>query len=379
MWVEQRANGNFRYGERYKDPYTGKYSKVFTTLTSNSKQAHNKAQKNLNTQIEEILNQTAVTNIPFRVVRNEWYTSYIKSLRPSSISATNSALKIIDAYVKEGILIDRMDARYLQKFFDSLEYSDEYLSHIKSLLNQLFAYAEDKNMIKESPMSKVKIIKKAKTIEDIIRVEDKYLEIEEAEAVIKELYRTERTYRLGRLAEFIYLTGTRIGEAVILTPKDITENTVHISGTIDYTKGYKLGIKGPTKTAKGYRDIQLTQRAMSLIERTIQENILDALTSTKFIDRGFIFVTRSGTPIQNNSFNIALKKAAQRVGINKPTMSSHIFRHTHVSTLAEHNVQLKAIMDRIGHEDEAVTNEIYTHVTKRMKFDIISKLEGIGL
>lgn len=49
-----------------------------------------------------------------------------------------------------------------------------------------------------------------------------------------------------------------IGEAVILTPNDITENTVHITGTIDYTKGYKLGVKGPTKTTKAYRDIQLT-------------------------------------------------------------------------------------------------------------------------
>lgn len=78
-----------------------------------------------------------------------------------------------------------MDARYLQKFFDSLEYSDEYRTHIKSLLNQMFAYAEDKNMIKESLLSKVKIIKKAKTLNDIIRVEDKYLEIDEAEALIK--------------------------------------------------------------------------------------------------------------------------------------------------------------------------------------------------
>lgn len=76
-------------------------------------------------------------------------------------------------------------------------------------------------------------------------------------------------------------------------------------------------------------------------------------------------MTRSGTPIQTNSFNTALKKAADRIGIKKASMPSHIFKHTHISVLAENNIQLKAIMDRIGHDDEATTNEIYTHATKK--------------
>lgn len=74
-----------------------------------------------------------------------------------------------------------------------------------------------------------------------------------------------------------------------------------------------------------------------------------------------------------------LKSAALRVGILKPSMSSHIFRHTHISVLAEHNVQLKAIMDRIGHEDEKITTKIYTHVTDGMKITVIEKLESYGL
>lgn len=379
MWVEQRKNGNFRYGERYKDPYTGKYSKTFTTLSSNSKQAQKKAQTILNEQINEILNERTVTDVPFHIAKDEWYTSYIKSLRPSSIAVTNSALKIITNNIDKDVLINRIDARFTQKILDGLNYSDDYLSHIKSILNKIFEYAEDKGMVKESPMPNVKLVKKAKTIEDIVRVEDKYLEVDEAEALIQELYRNNRTYRLARLAEFIYLTGARIGEAVILTPHDINNEIVHITGTIDYTEGYKKGKKGPTKTPKGYRDIQVTNRTVELINRTIQENKLDAVTSSKYVERGFIFVTKSGTPIQTNSFNLALKKAADRIGIKKASMSSHIFRHTHVSVLAENNIQLKAIMDRIGHDDEATTNEIYTHVTKKMKFDIIDKLEKLGL
>ena len=36
-------------------------------------------------------------------------------------------------------------------------------------------------------------------------------------------------------------------------------------------------------------------------------------------------------------------------------------------------------MDRVGHEDADVTNKIYTHITDKMKSDLISQLEETGL
>ena len=53
----------------------------------------------------------------------------------------------------------------------------------------------------------------------------------------------------------------------------------------------------------------------------------------------------TGTPIQINSFNTALKGAGQRVGLYGKELSSHIFRHSHISLLAEKNIPLKAIHD----------------------------------
>ena len=300
--------------------------------------------------------------MPFQKVKQEWYSGHKKSLRPSSVRTTNSAIKIIDKHFSKDLLIDKLDARFIQRFFNDLDYSDDYTSAIKAILNQVFEYAEDKNMIEQSPMSKVKVIKKAKTLNDLKRLEEKYLEVEEAEALIQELYRRPNTYRLGRLAELMYLTGTRIGEAVILTPHDIKDNLIRITGTIDTGRGYKKAIKGPPKTLKENRDISITQRTIDLINRTQDENKLDSLTNPKFIDQGYLFVTKSGTPIQTNSFNAALKNAGERIGIKKE-LTSHIFRHTHVSTLAEMNIPLKLIMDRIGHDDEKITNEIYTHIT----------------
>ncbi|WP_373896211.1 tyrosine-type recombinase/integrase [Virgibacillus sp. CBA3643] len=45
----------------------------------------------------------------------------------------------------------------------------------------------------------------------------------------------------------------------------------------------------------------------------------------------------------------------------------HIFRHTHISMLAEADVDLATVMERVGHDDPQTTLKIYTHVTKKMK------------
>lgn len=57
-------------------------------------------------------------------------------------------------------------------------------------------------------------------------------------------------------------------------------------------------------------------------------------------------------------------------------LTSHIFRHTLVSHLAENRVPLKAIMDRVGHADAKTTIQIYTHVTKKMKSNVADIMEN---
>ena len=44
-------------------------------------------------------------------------------------------------------------------------------------------------------------------------------------------------------------------------------------------------------------------------------------------------------------------------------LSIHKLRHTH-ATLLESNVPMKVIQERLGHKSEAITSEVYSHVTK---------------
>lgn len=45
----------------------------------------------------------------------------------------------------------------------------------------------------------------------------------------------------------------------------------------------------------------------------------------------YLFVTKNGVPVQINSFNLGLKKAGARVGLEHKSLSPHIFHHTHIS------------------------------------------------
>ncbi|MBM6742052.1 tyrosine-type recombinase/integrase [Enterococcus gallinarum] len=381
MWVEDLGNGRYKFIERYKDPYSEKYKKKSVILTSNSAQASNKARKILDKRINEAVNEKKKERIMFHDAIDQWYESHKKPLRNSSKMAYSATIKTVKEMINSDVWMDNIDAPLLQAAFNKLDYSDEYMSTIKSIFNMVFEYARRMSYIDFNPMTDIIIKKRPKTREDFKKLENKYLEREEAEKLIEELYRRPSTYRLGRLAEFMFLTGMRVGEATAMQPNDfdIKNQQAFVNGSIDRTEGYRKGVKGPVKTNASYRTIDITQRTIDLVQRTIDEVSLDAIDNPKFKKLNYLFVTKNGVPVQINSFNLGLKKAGARIGLEHKNLSSHIFRHTHISWLAEKGYPLKAIMDRVGHEDSKITNQIYTHVTKNMRANILEDLEKDGL
>nr|WP_231556750.1 tyrosine-type recombinase/integrase [Tetragenococcus muriaticus] len=106
----------------------------------------------------------------------------------------------------------------------------------------------------------------------------------------------------------------------------------------------------------------------------MKENQFRAL-SEQYKDKEFVFTTRTGNPIHITNYNKSLQNAADRKGIKKD-MSSHVLRHTHISTLAEMGLHLKAIMDRVGHGDSKTTQTIYMHVTDKMQQEVVDRLNN---
>lgn len=81
MWIEELANGKYKYFERYKDPYTEKWRKVSVTLESGSNRAKKEAQKLLNEKIDIKLEKLKTTDALFITVFEEWLPIYKETIK----------------------------------------------------------------------------------------------------------------------------------------------------------------------------------------------------------------------------------------------------------------------------------------------------------
>ena len=378
MWIEKLENGKYKFFERYKDPYTEKWRRVSVTLDSGSSRAKKEAQKILDEKIELKLGSLKSSDMLFTVLFNNWWGFYRQGLKNSSIASLEGNIREIRETFGRDAKVTKIDPLYIQKYLDRLEGSRSKKERHKSILNLVFDYAVEKNILSDNPARRARLPKQKKTLDDWQRVASKYLEKNELQDLLKELYSRPNTYRIGLLAEFMSLNGGRIGEIITVRAenRDYETRKLQLIGTIDRTAGYKQGIKTSPKTVAGYRTTDMTKREMEIMQELEQLNQIEQTTNPNYQNLGYIFTTKNGIPIQINSFNLAIKRANERLDnpIQK-NLSSHILRHTLISRLAEKNVPLRAIMERVGHSDAKTTNLIYTHVTDNMRSQVVDALE----
>jgi integrase len=378
MWIKKLENGKYKFFERYKDPYTEKWRRVSVTLDSGSSRAKKEAQKILDEKIELKLGSLKSSDMLFTALFNNWWGFYRQGLKNSSIASLEGNIREIREKFGRDTKVTKIDPLYIQKYLDNLDGSRSKKERHKSMLNLVFDYAVEKNILTDNPSRRARLPKQKKTLDDWQRVASKYLEKHELQDLLKELYSRPNTYRIGLLAEFMSLNGGRIGEVITIRAenRDYETRKLQLIGTIDRTAGYKQGIKTSPKTVAGYRTTDMTKREMEIIQELEQLNQIEQTTNPNYQNLGYIFTTKNGIPIQINSFNLAIKRANERLDnpIQK-NLSSHILRHTLISRLAEKNVPLRAIMERVGHSDAKTTNLIYTHVTDNMRSQVVDALE----
>ncbi|MFZ6624464.1 tyrosine-type recombinase/integrase [Vagococcus fluvialis] len=371
MWMEELANGKFKFVERYTDPYTRKEKKVSVTLTSKSSQAKNKAIKLLNDKIDIKTNSNNTKEITIKELYNIWFTQYSNSVKETTLLRNSWHIKSILKHIDVNIIINNLDVKYIQSIIDKLYYEDEYsfstVKQCRSIINSILEYAVDLEYINYNPTSKTKLIKKKETLEQQIKISDKFLEKDELSRILKVLRNDFHSYTYANLVEFIALTGLRFGEATALIRSDLSDNELSIISTLDYQSNKLSKAKRTTpKTKNSTRKILLSKRAKEILLVSAIENK----------NSEYFFLTRQGNPIAISNFNNSLKRAAIKASVDKD-VSSHILRHTHISLLAENNIPLKAIMQRVGHSKPETTLQIYTHVTKKMQDDIVNTLNDV--
>ena len=378
MFIEERilkdGSISYKYGESYKDPLTGKARKVYLNSSKNTKAVQKEMQRLLTDKIEAILmNSIDVKTLTVKTLVDE-FVAIDKGLRKVTTQQNieyhaNTLLK----WIEGDILVVNLKAIYIQRMLNKvlLEKSFNYVKRVYSVLKQALRYGKRMGYIKDiSYLDDVILKRPPRTTEEITKAREKFLTKDELKAFLTAL--AKKNQRVALLFEFQALTGLRIGELRALRVKDYNSKNEYID--VNATLSDK-GLRLPPKNEYSARRVHLNKRARHILSTFIQLNHSRKQIMQNYLNpEKYIFVTDGGVPYDSHYLNKILKS----VPFNK-TITTHTFRHTHISLLAEKQTPLKTIMARVGHNEPKTTPSIYTHVTDAMKEQEKQILDSIDI
>ncbi|MDR2834342.1 MAG: site-specific integrase [Streptococcaceae bacterium] len=415
----------------YLDPVTGKKRKVSVNWKSHNIIHERVAYRLLIAKVNKIIKKDRIAYAGgvqnFGQLKEKWYSTWSPTVKAQSRRANRSILDtVIPRMIPDEVQLTIISPFYIQENWNKftkeslglltgLPLSYSTLAKVRNIIKQIFGFAVINEILEVSPMHYLNLkIPKDRFEMSYDKKRYKFLEGEEIDWMLEVLY--EVTTRENSRVEyyfdsavFLLHTGLRIGELGALTPDDVDfeNNFIHVRKNL-VSQGLKKEDyqTGGTKTLSSNRIVVLNPICMEIIEKRMQKNMeRQEYVKTMLIDkdlsywypyRNFIFTdcifqNKMGTPITPNLFTGFFNNKSSRMGgslddlikerypsFNKH-ITSHVFRFTHISMLAERGWQLKEIMDRVGHKDSKTTLEIYQQVTKEMRKNQEEDLKKISI
>lgn len=376
MYIEERHGKDgikYRYCEKFYDPRFAKWRRKSVTFNNKTRETRKRAQEILTNAIQKELGNVMMDNRTIHSVIEEYKKIYKKNVKRTTFLSVETQYQEFEEFIDSKRIITTITTQDLNRFFDFLLYqknlANQTTSAYKSRLNKLFQYAVKNGYIETNPIESCIIEYKTRT--ESKKNPNKFLEDDEYNRLIE--YTRKINLRYAMLFEWMYMTGMRAGEALALTwdKIDLDSNPpiAHVSSTLEY---HQLKIKDVYASTSPKTTASI--RSVSLPNRCIE--ILAQIEEIEGNNRGFIFTTSKHTPISITAINTFLRTHRERMGIDK-NISTHIFRHTHISKLAEMGLPLYSIQARVGHENSQVTESIYLHITKKMKDEVYNAIQNM--
>jgi len=170
-----------------------------------------------------------------------------------------------------------------------------------------------------------------------------------------------------RYRAMIYLaadTGMRPQEFLALPIQDFLERGVRISQALDRSNRI-----GPPKSRAGRRYIPVGRETLELVQA--YRDSLSGDESSSFVFPGRYGLVQPYNKFLRRGWHVLMEKAGLveedgTEGAPSPMYTPYSLRHFYASMLIAQNRDLKTIQERMGHEDAAMTLNVYGHLI-RMK------------
>lgn len=178
----------------------------------------------------------------------------------------------------------------------------------------------------------------------------------------------------------------RIGELTGLQWEDIDykKKLIHVRHSMTYfSKGGNYIFElHPTKTNKGLRDIPLTEKAITALQRQyfVKQTVINKGKEPVEGFENLVFVTRNNKPTAQFLVTECIEGIMKRIHKNNPDLvfekvTPHALRHTFATRLSEANVPMKTVSAMLGHSQLSLTENLYVHVTLDSLFKGLEQFE----
>lgn len=355
-----------------RDPITGRRKQI-----SRRGKSKTEARKKVEQALKEVeFSFDYHADISFQDYAEEWFNQYLKRGRKGSTNQTRKfSINYLNKYVA-ALQVKQVTPKLYQSILNDLfdkGLSNSTITTINNTAKMIFQKALSDKVVQFNPTTGCFIPRKQMTVEEIEndQVEELYLEKAELDIFLDEL----NNYRNFVYVAIIYLitfTGMRPGEAAALKEKDILFDTSQISVTKTLYREKRRKseyITTPPKTLSSIRIIDINQDVLNILQE-----VLIYKKKMGYLPSNYLFSTDDGHPVTVEMIRQVVRRVGNKTDLKKH-LYTYIFRHTHISMLAEAGVSLPEIMKRVGHKNESTTTEIYLHVTKKMREEIVSKMD----
>ena len=271
------------------------------------------------------------------------YLRLERAYSPRTVQSYGMDLNEFEAYLRRTdaeLRLETVDADNVRNWtMEMMEAGQKETSVNRRLsaLRSFYRYLLRKGVVEVSPMQTVRGPKKKKPLPMFLREEEMNRLLDETD--FGEGFEGERD-RL--IIEMFYETGMRRAELVGLNEADV-----------DFYRGQ---IKVTGKRNK-QRLIPFGEELGSALRVYMEEKAQEVPEA----EDGALFVQKSGRRVTDAWVYTMVKRNLSRVTTIKKR-SPHVLRHTFATTMLNHDAELEAVKELLGHESVSTT-EIYTHTT----------------
>ena len=183
-------------------------------------------------------------------------------------------------------------------------------------------------------------------------------------------------HRFGALVSVALGLGLRQGEALGLKwdAVDLDAALLHVRVALQRIgRGWTLV---EPKSERSRRSIALPAFAvLALRSHRVRQLEQRMLSGSAWTDQGFVFTNRDGGPLESRNVTKAFQRVLRELDL--PTLRFHDLRHTAATLLLAQGVDVRTIMETLGHSQISLTLNTYSHVLPKLQRQAAERMDQL--